>query len=135
MTKLCQDLYHDYHHEGWNEFDLSTLPAKELQFLCLMGGLPYTGTKEKVVVRLLSCRICRLELSKFGDDPHEVAAAFKRDRLRWMCQQANLWKSGSKVQLAVVLLNWRNRCRHEGQKFYRECVEAGKGRAHQLELL
>jgi hypothetical protein len=134
MTDLCTHLYQNFDDQRWNEYDLATLPASELRFLCLMAGFPKSGTKEVMIVRLLSCRIVRLELSKFGDDPFEVAAAFKRSRLRWMCEQANLWKSGNKVQLSRVLLMWRNKCRLEGQKYYHACVEHTKKHGIQLDL-
>jgi hypothetical protein len=134
MTLLCSELWKDFNHQGWNEYDLSTLPAADLVFLCRVAGIAHTGAREKLIVRLLSCRIVRFELSKFADDPHAVAAAFNRDRLRWMCIQANLWKSGSKPQLAVVLLNWRNRCRMEGQKHLDACISETIKRGFQLLL-
>lgn len=134
MTILCQQLYQDYNHQGWNEWDLQKLPLADLRFLCHCAGIAYSGTKEKVIVRLLASRICRIELSKFADDPAPVAEAFSRDRLRWMCMQNNLWKSGNKKALAACLLMWRNRCRLEGQKFLNACIAASKTRAQQLYL-
>lgn len=134
MTKLCQELFRDFHHKSWNEDDLALLPARELRFLCRMAGFYHTGTKEKLIVRLLSCRIVRLELARFGDDPYLVVPLFSRSRLRWMCEQANLWKSGTKVQLAAVLLKWRNTCRLEGQKYWQECLAHSKRAGMQLEL-
>jgi len=131
MTALCHNLYHDFQHQGWNEDDLETLPRKELRFLCRIMGVPDYGTKAVIIVRLLSLRIVRMELSGFQCDGFAsdtsgavllVASTFKRERLRWMCEQANLWKSGNKVQLASVLLSWRNKCRLSGQKFLAECL-------------
>jgi hypothetical protein len=134
MTFLCRKLYKDFHHQGWNEDDLAKLPAKELVFLCHMAGVAHSGTRAEIIVRLLSLRLVRLELSPFKDEASEVANVFKRDRLRWMCVQANLWKSGSKIQLAAVLLKWRNQCRLDGQKYFQECVAIGLRAGVQMEL-
>ncbi|HEV2207329.1 MAG TPA: hypothetical protein VG167_01025 [Verrucomicrobiae bacterium] len=136
MTYLCFQLYRDFHHEGWNEYDLEKLPRNELRFLCYLMGIAHSGTKADLIVRLLTLRLVRKDLSKFGSD-HDallaVVAEFKRSRLRWMCQQANLWKSGNKIQLASVLLSWRNRCRQQGLKFLEEW-RAAASKAQQLAL-
>lgn len=134
MTKLCSDLYRDPNHEGWNDYDLATLPKRELVFLCRIMGIPTYGNAETITIRLLTCRIVRKELSPFGDDPAAVVPVFKRSRLHWMCQQAKLWKSGNKYSLSVVLLRWRNECRHKGQAFLNECIEATKASDQQLTL-
>ena len=143
MTALCHNLYHDFNHQGWNEDDLWTLPGNDLRFLCRIMGVPSYGTKPVMIVRLLSLRIVRMELSQFQCDGFSretsgavalVAGSFKRERLKWMCEQANLWKSGNKIQLACVLLSWRNKCRLEGQKFLAECIAHTKRVGFQLEF-
>jgi hypothetical protein len=137
MTDLCHRLYHDFDHEGWNEYDLAILPGEELVFLCRVMGIPDYGNKQTRIVRLLSLRICRKELAKFGSDYtalQEVVASFKKSRLHWMATQACLWKSGTKIQLAQVLLNWRNKCRHDGQKYLAECDAFARQVGQQLAL-
>lgn len=135
MTRLCHELYRNFDHSGWNEDDLATLPGKELVFLAKNLGLAHSGTKEKLIVRILSCRIVRARLAPFTDDPSPVAEKFKRESLRWMCEQANLWKSGNKIQLAAVLLRWRNQCRKAGQKYLQECIDHTRSQPLQLELI
>ena len=54
--------------------------------------------------------------------------------LRQMCDAVNIWKSGSKVQLAAGLLNWRNRCRLEGQAFLTQLRAESQSRPVQLQL-
>lgn len=137
MTHLCCNLYHDFAHEGWNERDLTTLSGTELVFLCRVLGIPDYGNNETRITRLLAILICRQELSKFGSDYAallEVVAAFKKPRLHWMAAQACLWKSGTKIQLAQVLLNWRNKCRHDGQKYLEECEAFSRSKGQQLVL-
>jgi hypothetical protein len=135
MTDLCSQLYRDPNHQGWNDYDLDKLPARELEFLSRMMGIPHSGTKERRIVRLLSCRIVRKELSPFQDDPDAVVQVFKLERLKWMCKQAQLWRSGPKRSLATVLLNWRNRCRHEGAKYLEACIAETKSKPVQLSFL
>lgn len=134
MTELCTHLYRNFDHEGWNDYDLQKLTLAELEFLARVMGVAFSGTKEKRIVRLLSCRIVRKELSRFKDNPSEVAQAFKRERLKWMCVQGNLWRSGNKIQLATVLLNWRNRCRHDGSRYLEACIASTRERPIQLNL-
>jgi hypothetical protein len=76
-----------------------------------------TGSKETVVVRLLAQRELRLKLSRFRDDPYELANSYKRESLRDMCREAGIWRSGNKRALSAGLLNWRDRCRARGQAF------------------
>lgn len=135
MTHLCSQLYQDFDHQQWTQYDLETLPLVELEFLCRLMGIAHSGTKEKRIVRILSTRIVRKDLSKFQDDPDAVVASFSRDRLRWMCEQNHLWKSGNKRALAVCLLNWRNRCRAEGSKYLQACIAYSKSTGVQLDLL
>jgi hypothetical protein len=134
MTAPCQQLYQDINHESWHEYDLETLPGKELVFLCKLFACAHSGTKQKVALRLMMIRRARIDLDKFTDDPAELAAAFSRSRLRQICESANLWKSGNKLALSACILMWRNRCRLEGQKFLMECQEWSKanGRPKQL---
>jgi hypothetical protein len=134
VTDLCTRLYRDPNHEGWNDFDMLKLPLSDLEFLSRMMGIPHSGTKEKRIVRLLSCRIVRKALAHFGDDPADVVPAFKRERLKWMCQQANLWKSGNKYGLSVVLLRWRNQCRLDGSEYLKACIAFGMEQPVQLPL-
>lgn len=137
MTHLCSQLYRDPHHEGWNEYDLETIHVEELRFLCRVMGIPDYGNRQVLIVRLLSLRICRLDLSKFGSDYQalqDVCAAFKKDRLHWMCREANLWKSGTKIQMAQVLLSWRNKARLAGQKYLAECDAFTRAKGVQLTL-
>ena len=135
MTDLCTQLYRNFDHQGWNDYDMQKLFLGELEFLARIMGIPFSGTREKRITRLLSNRIVRKELAPFKDNPQDVVDAFDRRRLHWMCVQTNLWKSGNKYALATVLLNWRNRCRHEGSQYLQECIAASRERPIQMTLL
>ena len=85
---LFSELLHDSHSQRWNEFELPKLSLGELQALCKLLGCPSNGTKETLVVRLLSQRALRLKLAPFTDNPTELAASMRRESLRDMCREA-----------------------------------------------
>ena len=104
----------------WSRHDLTKLQADELRALCELLAVPTSGTKAEVIERLLSLGALRQLLADYdGDDVHETAARlvadFDKRELKGMCAMAKLWKSGSKTQLAVGLLQWRNECRRKGK--------------------
>jgi hypothetical protein len=120
--------------EHWNEADLQKLSVAELQGLAKPFGAPTSGSKSELADRLLTYRKIRIRLSRYDDDAEALANEHRREGLRQMCDALNLWKSGSKVQLAVGLLNWRNRCRHEGQQFLAQLRAESQSRPVQLSL-
>ncbi len=124
---LFNELLHNFDHEGWNEWDIPKLKLAEIQFLCRALGAPKSGTKEKVSVRLLAVRQVRMKISKYPHSEDGVAAMvedYQKEPLKWMAKEAGLWRSGNKKQLAIVLLNWRNKVRADGQKFLDQAFAA-----------
>ena len=114
---LFSELVYDFQSERWNEYELPKLTLRELQTLAKLLGSPSYGTKERLVVRLLAQRKLRFKLSRFTDNPEELAISYRRETLRDMCREAGIWRSGNKRALSAGLLNWRNRCRAQGQAF------------------
>ena len=53
----------------------------------------------------------------------ELVAGYDRPALQGMAKVAGTWRSGTKKQLAIGLLNWRNYARQRGQAAYREAME------------
>jgi hypothetical protein len=131
---LFFELMYDFQSERWNEFELPKLSLRELLALAKLLGCPSCGSKEAVIVRLLAHRELRLKLSRFADDPEELANSYQRESLRDMCREAGIWRSGNKRALSAGLLNWRNRCRARGQAFFAEMQSLAKARPQQLSL-
>lgn len=124
---LFNELVYNFDHEGWNEYDLPKLKFAEIQFLCRMLGAPKSGVKENVIVRLLAVRQVRMKISKYSlEGIDQFISDYPKDALKWMAKEAGLWRSGNKRQLAVVLLNWREKARREGQRFFDEQVRLVK---------
>lgn len=127
MTKhLFTELVYDFNSDHWNEYDLPKLSQRELEALARLLGCPHSGTKERLVVRLLAQRKLRFKLSRFNDNPKDLATAYQRASLRDMCREAGIWRSGTKIQMAAGLLTWRLRCRSKGQAFLKELQAAGR---------
>ncbi len=132
---LFNELLHNFDHEGWNEWDIPKLKLKEIQFLCCALGAPKSGTKEKIAIRLLAIRQVRLKISKYPATDEGVAAMvadFPKEPLKWMAKESGQWRSGNKKQLAIVLLNWRERVRADGQKFLDQAFAAADKAPRQL---
>jgi hypothetical protein len=129
---LFSELVYDFQSERWNEYELPKLTLRELQTLAKLLGSPSYGTKERLVVRLLAQRKLRFKLSRFTDNPEELAISYRRETLRDMCREAGIWRSGNKRALSAGLLNWRNRCRAQGQAFLAEMQSLAKHRPQQL---
>ena len=129
---LFSELVYDFHAQRWNEFELSKLSMRELQGLAKLLGCPSYGTKEALIVRVLAQRELRFKLARFTDNPEELAISYRRESLRDMCREAGIWRSGNKRALSAGLLNWRNRCRAQGQAFLAEMQSLAKDRPQQL---
>jgi hypothetical protein len=74
-TALFTQLVYDFNATRWNEYDLPKLSLRELEALARLLGCPHSGTKKRLVVRLLAERKLRFRLSRFSDDPKELAAS------------------------------------------------------------
>ena len=95
--------------------NLSPRKIKELQALCLVLVIPYTGTKEKLITRILDVWNIRTKLKSYNL-PEDIVANFKMKELKAMCKTVRKYSGWNKRSMAKVLLNWRNYCRLEGQR-------------------
>lgn len=123
----------------WRRDDLAHLSGGELRDLALLLGVPHSGTKAVLVNRLLDLGRLRGLLHEYEDadvrgDAERLANTYFKRELKGMAAMAKLWKSGTKIQLALGLLQWRNECRRRGQEVYRRSVEALRSRPRQLAL-
>jgi len=120
------------HIEDWTKGVLSPCTSDELEALCRLLGVPYSGTKGAKITRLLDMANLRMELTTWGeykDDDyvkahekaHEIATdicvKFKRVDLVAMARRAKAFYSLPKRGIVISLLQWRDRCRMRGQQF------------------
>ena len=131
---LFFELMYDFQSNAGMSLKLPKLSLRELLALAKLLGCPSCGSKETVTVRLPAHRELRLKLSRFADNPVELANSYQRESLRDMCREAGICWSGNKRALSAGLLNWRNRCRARGQAFFAEMRSLAKARPQQLSL-
>lgn len=136
-TELFRTLAVDAVSELWNEDELPKCSLEEVRHLAMLLGSPKSGPKEKVIVRLLAVRQVRLAVAKYPlneEGAKALVADNQKERLKWMAKEAGLWRSGNKLQLAIVVLQWRDRCRAEGQKLLAAWQAAAASQPKQLLL-
>lgn len=134
-THLFHELLYAWDHRGWNEDDLAKLPTAEIQDLARVLSAPISGPKNKVIIRLLKTRHVRTVLSKYTCTDEGVAQlveAMSRKELQLLAKMMCVWRSGNKKQLAITLLQWRDRARMEGQKFTDAMLAAARRAPRQL---
>lgn len=110
----------------WTDATLTPLSIVELQALCELMGIPHSGTKEKLIERLLTAAELRhllKDVQKVEDLLH-----FKGKELRAMCRRAGCFLGVCKRSSAASLLNWRNNCRQRGQAALKAAREEAQKR-------
>jgi len=111
----------------------------ELEALCRLMGVAHSGTKAVRIARLLDMAALRIELAEWGEyrvddfmeshkEAHkiaeEVTARYKRKELIAMAKRAKTFYSIPKHGIVIGLLQWRERCRMQGQRFNDEIKQA-----------
>lgn len=115
--------------------NLSLLKKMELKALAHLMNSPVSGNIATLTNRLVDVYDLRKQLGFYDEDPQELVNDFKRKELHEMCKRAKIWRSGNKYALAVSLLRWRNRCRRDGQRTFRESMAALKNSPRQMRLI
>ena len=92
----------------------------ELQALCMVLAIPYSGSKDRLRERILDAWDLRNTLKPFSDDPKELAAVFKSKELRAFCKRARVYSGSNKYGMSAGLLGWRNNCRLKGARLIEE---------------
>jgi hypothetical protein len=85
-----------------------------------------SGSKETVIIRLLTQRELRTKLSRFADNPEELATCHKRESLRDMCRGACIWLSGNKCALSAGAELARSVPHARPSVFTRNAIAAGR---------
>ena len=118
----------------WNAATLRDCTAEELEALCRLLGIAYSGTRDERCARLLDMAALRGELATWGEfqgvaqNAHSLASAiatrYRKPALVALARRAGLFVSTSKVGLIIGLLQWRDSCRRRGTAFNDEIRRA-----------
>jgi hypothetical protein len=119
--------------DRWTHAQLAELRAVELEVLCRLLGVPYSGTKPQRIARLLDLADLRTTLASY-ERPGQMTPFFRRASLLAMAKRAHIYLGGNKYGLAAGLLNWRNECRQRGQQYHAELQAARARQPRQLRL-
>ncbi len=106
------------------EAELDKLTMEYLKSLAVSMGFPTTGNKETLIAKILDLKKLRDELKGYGEDYQVLVDKYGKPELKAMVARTKGWKSGNKMQLAQVLLNWRDRTMHKGKQEIRKALEA-----------
>ena len=136
----------------WDEEGLGYLSTIQLQSLCELMGIPYSGTRPECIERLLFAWQLRNFLASYPCDEsytpegqarfraaaEQLAADHKRDVLLGWARGAKIYLGGNKYGLAIGLLQWRQGCRRRGTAAYNQAKQnvrkAGQPRQTSLDL-
>lgn len=110
----------------WTPATLGGQTVKKLQALCALMNVAKGGTKAKVIARLVAVRQLRQDLSKV-EAPEELRLKHSLLELRAMAAVSKSYRSGSKIQIATGLINWRDNCRKQGQANFKRAMALLKG--------
>lgn len=115
----------------WCIDELKILPGKYLQALCIVMGIPKTGTKVKLLDRLLSTAEVRKALANFKgqDDVQALANSFKGAVLRALCKKVKAFAGSTKYAMAASLLNWKIQSTKKGADVFQQVIATLKGQS------
>ena len=124
----------------WSRESLLPCSVTELDILAKLLGIPAGSTKQDRVTKLLNAAEVRVLLAPYGEDkddrtiPAALASAFKAKELHDLCVRIHGWIAPNKFGRAIVLLNWRNKCRHDGQRYLDELKAAPRNKQTRMNL-
>lgn len=113
--------------------DLKKLSLKQLEVYARLLGVPYSGERNKRADRLFEALTVRHFLAQ-SDDPQFYATRYSVRTLKDHIKRTGGFVPPNRYAMAVGLLNWRNKCRREGAKFYKEVKEELAKQPKQIKL-
>lgn len=113
--------------------DLKTLSLDQLEAFARLLGIPHSGIREKRVQRIYNALVVRHLLTE-SDNPNYYAAKYRLAVLKRHTKNVGSYAGLNKYGLAVGLLNWRIRCRTNGQRFYNKMRAEAANHPKQIRL-
>lgn len=96
-----------YNNKPINFENIKHFKNIELDVVSKLMGIPLYGTKAKKIYHILDLWDLRQTLAGFDssyEGAKKLSDQYRRVELHDMCRRVKIWKSGNKVQLAIVLL-------------------------------
>lgn len=119
------------HVSNWNLFDLKILNKNQLQVLSLLLGIAKSGSKRKIIERIVNTVYVRLIVTPFaklaGRDKDKIETFknnFKHKELRQYCRTVKTFAPSNKYGMAASLISWLRSSVRRGQKAYHQLVSS-----------
>ncbi len=112
----------------WTRVEVMSLTNTYIEALCIVMGVPKSGTKAVKVKRLFTAigifKIIKSfdrNLSKQPTQANALFFAYCHDAkfLRSLCREAKIFTPSTKYGMAMSLINWRRNCIRRGTQAYR----------------
>lgn len=113
--------------------DLRALSMIQLEAFAKLLGIPFSGDRAKRVERIFDALSVRHFLTA-SDEPNFYISKYSRRELVRYTKLADSFVGSTKYGLAVGLLNWRTKCRRDGEKFFEEMRTEIRKRPKQFKL-
>ena len=120
----------------WLREEVEALYAKQIACLCIVLGIPHSGTKKVKVDRLFKAIevikvVKEFDQSGYNQTPSRESAMFLADRysskyLRYLCKQVKIFIGYTKYMMATSLINWRHSSMKRGTKDYMDWLNEYK---------
>jgi hypothetical protein len=126
----------------WNFVSFNNLSSAHLEALCILLGIPKSGSKTIKIKRLTNTVKVRIIIEFYLTRCDSVEQAintlaheYKTTELKSLCRQVGVFCSlSNKRAIAVSLTNWRTSCINKGTKAYQEAKSVLTKRPKQLSL-
>lgn len=122
----------------WDWEAIKDLTAKDLEILCLVMGIPKSGSKIEKIRRLKdAAEVRHFTISYPALTIGEIARQSSVRELRSLIKKTKMWQgSMSKYGYVASIINWRDKCNARGKEFLKEVQEDYRSkRPKQLRLL
>jgi hypothetical protein len=116
---------------NWEWENFNYLTNEELEGLCLIMGIPYSGTKIKKIERLKTASNVRHFLH---NQSLESLQLLPKKVLVENAKKAGTPSYLNKYGIAAALMNWRSECQRKGKEIVRQSREYAKTQPKQLSL-
>lgn len=128
----------------WHSHLFLELSSTQLEALCILLGIPKSGTKAQKIQRLIATVEVRVLLERYLKRCNSLQEAiytleheYKASELKALCRQVGAFysKLSNKYAIATSLMNWRNNCLQRGKEAYQQVKAEHAKKPKQLSLL
>jgi len=112
--------------DAWTREALTPLTGVELTSLCSLIGIPYTGSKERKLERIVYCAALQYRLRRYdrtGEDAPDpttvmqLSEALSGKEFAEIFKTIGIYKPSTKYGCAAALIKWKRNCNRRGKDY------------------